>query len=536
MKRNIYAIARKLMEVYRDGDINQMSEKAKNVANNMKFFESRDGNSSIVAELDYFRKRVRSIIRHFENDSKKLQIEHAKMDAQAPNPIFHIFEYDEQEIVDFLKAHIEETEWSAKKDKSKPRANKKNKSNRKANSMSYDKIDIDKKYDFAYEVLKHGILSPEKLDKISKNFDSYYNYVREHIQRSVICDFCNIDLNMPDNKIFGRFEGRLHLVSNLNIEYTVKVNLAWISNATGVKDGRALQDAPFAYVGKFWILWKLWLWSCLQTIQHVLLEKIDFISEPDLDQLRNRINTINDDIDARTPDPLNKGKHIFEGYFMYNFLLMIRDQTIKDAEISYEIFTIKGNEHYKIPEELQFVNKSNTNKKWVQRMGIVSMWQAFEMGEPKCTQETFFERISFCKVFIQKYNGKAGRHLDANDIKTLRAIYRAFFVDKIMYDRKKIYTMAKMLIDNNDYSGMYTYHYIVGNVISSELLEEYYHGDRILEIRNDVMLRIYIIALKVFYKYCPTLGGDQENLLKSVDILENYYIETINAIYDCLYD
>lgn len=171
--------------------------------------------------------------------------------------------------------------------------------------------------------------------------------------------------------------------------------------------------------------------------------------------------------------PKNNTDGIFEGYFKYNFLLLVRDETVKDVK-DQRIFMEKGNKHYDLPEKLCSVRRDNVQEEWVNGKNEATMQEYFNFGGKKCSTQTFKSRIRFCKKFIENYNGRAGRTINNMDWKMLRAVYRAFYIDEIKVNRRKLSTIAKDMIQKDHYEGMLTEHYALGNVISNEALTEYY--------------------------------------------------------------
>lgn len=537
MEKTDYGIAKKLVEFYKYGDINKMNEKAKCVA-----YEVRESGASKIEEsdkplFDEFSKRIKRIRESFEKNTGKLMSENSdNMDNIFPSPIFQIFQYSESQIVDFLKAYIEESNYWNEFDKD-------GKSNRKSKYMYDTKVDLDKQFEFVFQVLnkKQGIKFKE-FNEIDDKFFEYYNQERENfkiISIKRIKGKLDILKGLLDKEVLKKYENLGETNTEKKFKYIMGLAIEWLNRCQYAKRDMAFVNVPWDYMGKYRMFWRLWLWIFLQTVQYIMLERVNNFKESNLNKLFDKLKVMEKGINNEFAEleSMNKNYDIYKGYFMYNYLLRIRDETVEDIEIQRIIFDEKsGNKHYPLSDKFCFVDKDNQEKKWVQAMNKECQQQMFDIGLNKCkNQKTFQSRIFFCKDFVNQYNRMAGRNLCINDMKTLRAVYRALYVDKISYNRNTLYSMAKKIIQDEDCDRKQTYHYIVGNVISAELLTEYNKGEFLLKFKIKLLECIYKIALNVFYKYCPCMGGNFKEFLNAIEVLEDYFNRTIKVIYECLY-
>lgn len=373
------------------------------------------------------------------------------------------------------------------------------------------------------------------MDVINKNFNRVYCDKRSWIIDKARKYFESGDIYyLPESISFKGYEDILEKEGQNYIRYVIILAMIWLNICRGIKCNKLFKDIPWGEKGRFRLLWKLWMWIWTQTIYYLLQEKIEKVDDGDIDKLKTKMKELEKDIDVSSIS-MNKSAEIFQGYFMYIFLLMVRDETIKDAELQQNWFTKEGNKHYSLPDELCFMKNAHEPKGWVKSINETDKQKYFDFGDEKCSKQTFKSRILFCKEFIKVYNRRAVRSLDFNDLRTQRAIYRAFYVDKVKINRRALVTIAKNIINKDRYEGIGTEHDLLGNVISSELLTEYYQGDRILKIKNDVILLIYSIGLKVFYRYFPCLDENEKDFQEALDKLEYYFIETIDTIYESFY-
>ncbi len=526
---SIHSIATELAWIYLE-EPDRNSETAKIIKVTIDTAEK--GNKGITKEeavVDYFEKGVKRIVEAFRKDTTELEVGKTKDSCNIlPKPMFDILEYDITACVRFLMAYFEESDRLCIK-------NGVEVSNRKAKYVFDYKVDLDKNYEFVYKVLGPNFVKQQRVDVINRNFYESYSELRSWISGKAIKDFDSSDsCYLIKSKLFMRYESTIENDGQSYAGYVIKLAMLWLYFCREVRCGRLIENIPWEEKGAFRLLWKLWMWIWMQTIQYLMLVKIEKIDDGDLYKLKDSIRKLEKEIDA-TPISMNKSAEIFQGYFMYNFLLMVRDETIKDAELQQNLFTKEGNKHYSLSDELCFMQNGRELKEWVKSINETDKQKYFDFGDEKCSKQTFKSRISFCKEFVAVYNYRAGRKLDFNDLRTQRAIYRAFYVDKVKINRRALVTIAKNIINKDRYEGIGTEHDLLGNVISSELLTEYYQGERILKIKNDAILLIYSIGLKVFYRYFPCLEENEKDFQEALDKLEYYFIETIDMIYECFY-
>lgn len=530
MSTNIHSIATELKrkyleEPYRNSETAKIVKMTIDGAKNERNDKGIDKHEAVV---DYFEKRVKRTIEAFRKGTTESNIEKVDSSNILPKPVFDLLEYDKMACVRFLMAYLEESDRLDEK-------NGKEVSNRKAKYVYDHKVDLDKNYDFIYRVLEQGFIKPGKMAVINRNFYETYNKLRCRIIGKAIKDFDSGDkYYLINSKLYMRYVGIIENEGQINVKYVIRLAMLWLNFCKEIKSGRLIEDIPWGEKGGFRLLWKLWMWICMQTVCYILLEEIEKIDTGDLYKLKARMGKLEQEIDEKTIS-MNKSDEIFRGYFGYNFLLMVRDETIKDAELQQSLLTNEENKHYNLPDELCFVKNGNKLKEWAKSINETDKQKYFDFGDKKCTTQTFKKHISFCEEFVTVYNHRTGRSLNFNNLMTQRAVYRAFYVDKVKINRRDLVTIAKKIINEDKYEGIFTEHDLLGNVISSELLTEYYQGERILKIKNDIVLSIYSIGLKAFYRYFPCLEKNEKDFVEALDNLEFYFIETIDAIYENFY-
>lgn len=537
MEKMDYIIAKKIVESYKYGDTTQMYEKARHIAENIKQHTPLVYQQSDTSLFDMYRKRVKRIRESMGKEEVIIKATDSENTEYIfPNPFFQIFQYGEDEIIDFLKAFIEESDYydnSIEYDKT----------NRKAKS-NIDKIDLDKKDLFVLNVLcsNKQLLKFSDFRNVNSDFYVHYNEER-YIIKFTALDLATLKydrVKIPfENKIVERYKIGKNSEDNVEIRYVMALAVTWLIKCNTQKNSKKISGVPWGFISEYRKFWRLWLWIIMQTFYYIMKNKSKECNIINFDKLADALSNLGNIVDKKFADieSMNKAQDIYKGFYMYICMLKIRDEIVKEAEIYINMFTPKsGNVHYELSEEQRFICENGDYKEWVQGKDEMALKKYFEIGPDSVSRKNYKNHILFCRKFIEIYNSVADRQLDINDIKTLRAVYRALYVDKIKYDRKSLYTMAKDLIDSSSHTKVYTHHYALGCVISTELLTEYYRGEDIVKARNDLVKNIYTIALKVFYKDCPCIGGTQEDFRKAMDALEYYFIMTVDAIYGCLYD
>lgn len=56
-----------------------------------------------------------------------------------------------------------------------------------------------------------------------------------------------------------------------------------------------------------------------------------------------------------------------------------------------------------------------------------------------------------------------------------------------------------------------------------------------MRIRDDLVPLIYSIGLEIFYRYFPSQVGGAVDFQESLNILEFYFTETVDAVYESFY-
>jgi hypothetical protein len=395
--------------------------------------------------------------------------------------------YDEESLFQFFKAYIEEQ--TPQQGEDSVNINRENK------SKYENKVNVERDNIFVCNVIKH---KASNVQYDENSFAKLYNKFRANLK-----DRCMKDIKKEN------FEDILLEHSKMRISAG---NIQWVKNNWSkfgpygkyvflleiyyleYMDDMVFKTYKMNLSYAFRVAWKLWTWICIQAMDCLWRDAEYSISdervEVMLKELEEQILLLeNSRVDRKTKD-------IFDDYYLHNLYLIIRDDLAQELEAicilseSTQGFSCEI-KHYPLSEKYLFANDEDMDKK--------TMKEKFCIGCKDCDMETFTSRIAFCKEFIDIYNAEANRNLDYESNKTLRAVYRALYIDEISYKRQKLFTIAKKIT----MEPKWTEHYILGSIISTLLMTEYPNGEKYIEVRKKCTHVLYRIAFKMFIDFCP---------------------------------
>ncbi|MCD8370044.1 MAG: hypothetical protein LUC94_06950, partial [Clostridiales bacterium] len=247
----------------------------------------------------------------------------------------------------------------------------------------------------------------------------------------------------------------------------------------------------------------------LQSLTTLLIQRNYTSGLNNFDSLKSKLEGIADNLYSEVSTiPFNKSDSLYGGFYLYLYMLTIYNEYAKDKEIEENALEeIYGENLYNkksnISDEYSFFDKGgallpSANIEKTDK-------EKFHLGDKTCTQETFEKRLEFCRKFIEFYNQKTPRYLDAKNISVLRAVYKTFYISGLTYKDKSIYTLAKDLMKSNDYSMLMLNHHVIGAVINRENYCEMRNGIDIYKAVAMLSKPINKIFLYTFYRDCPRL-------------------------------
>lgn len=448
---------------------------------------------------EYFKNKVRKFINGFNSCSYKMGFNSNK---NLPKPRFDIFEYQDDAVFNFFVALLIADAQYGK--------------NRK-NYEIVQKIDVDKTYEFIKTVL-----------------DIFYNKFSVPKQKKFIETFQNVDNGR--NKEYCNRRQKITLIALENIRkrkiplgtLTIQECMAkelwdqWDEEARQlIEECKHVTKARF--FEKYILLWNLELYVSIQCFNYWMNKKSIFPSDSFYDNI----------LSMRPVDKeyKNKSVDIGEGYYIYNWLIFTSNRMVSELEKRYILDSENstGQEiiHYKIPQDYRF--KINNGKLIPKMVDKKELFDFFTLGKKDCSLKTFGSRLEYCKSFCEKLNEKAPRKLDITNNKTLRGVYRAFYVDKIKYHRKTLHRISKDIFKENPFEDNMEEYYFLATCISLEIQMEEPFGEELVRATNKFMYALYSTALEYLYIYCPCIDDDID--VKKMQDLHGLFAEINSNIF-----
>jgi len=461
-------------------------------------------------------------------------------DIIMPRPTFDIFKYDDSSLINFLKILIEDS----MKD-----------NNRKNNYNLYKKISVDKdnshiikiinkmlgkeykSFEYIksnYEINGLRLLWSILYDKVCWEYSCYISYY------NMICKQKNINNKKEKSKFMAK------VYTNIWANYFGKM----IRNCKNEGDDSYIQfddDDPLFSIIRYKIIWNLWIRITNKVFQYICIHCCK--KEESINGLIDELNLL---IQEAEKDK-GKEKHeenIADGYYKYYY--MLETSSILNMElIGLDFINRKGSIFLR--EEDLFVDEENNIKKEftdINKIEISKLNKLFNSGRDCTKNETFKKNIEYCKKFISIYNRIAGRNIPENNIKNLRAVYRALFVNKTPWKKLNTHNISKKIIDlyekekehntinagnpdmreaiyKNTWNDMHKedahlneHNYILGNAISNAILLEQIYGYNTIKAKCKFIEVFYKLALLIFYRDCPGMDASNKDIVCALNKIE----------------
>lgn len=519
-----HIIAKQLVDLYYGLEKSQMTDNVKNIWNildNLTYkCEERGGPSGWNSdEIDFFRKPIKEYKKIFEESTSV----NTKYEGALPKPTFNTNNYSNKEQVSFWKVYIENLYIKDDKENQNTR-----KPNRKSNYNYNKKIDIDQNYDFVMKVLKD--LKPD-MNYPNLNYNEhfpakglYYKYRKEIVKKSKECAKKYYEgLIVNDKAIFkDDYIQKLWNSRSDIYDYSIIYVFELLDSYLDLKEtflSDVLTDFEFGIAQKkYHIRWDLWIYAIMQNFQYLF--KHGFINRNNTSRIIAGIQDIKDKI--QNPDVLKNIPDITDAYFDYNHLLKFRTLLLEEIRFG----CIKPNKHSYIKSDDLFLEENEIYANYSDQ----ELFDKFHSGSNKvCNIKTFKRRVEFCKKFAEKYNELAGRNLNFNSNKVLRAVYRALYINPCEYDRMNSATMSGKIL--KDDKKALSKHYLLGMSISRELQLEEANGKEFEEEKMKFMKELYELALIIINNSLPSVSAAEECLNEAFDYLD----ETMKKVMKVLY-
>lgn len=535
-----YDIAKELVNIYLQMDRNDMTPEQEMIINDLETCSDNDDGRR-NGKVDYFYKRINNINKTFMLNETTIDKD---PEIIMPRPVFDIFKYDDSGLINFFKVLIE----------SNIKEN-----NRKDKHNLYKKTDIDKD-------------SSEVIDIINKISDKKYKTF-EYIESNYEIDNLEGLWLYLDEYVDSKWKDRIldcflkNPLGNTNYKfiatvYTETWKYCFKNFIKDFKNGNdnlhiKFQDSnPLYPIIEYKIIWNLWIRIINRIFQQICIRY--YKKE---DSINNLIDTLNLLIQEAETDRgmMQKEKSIADGYYKYYYMLEI------SSKLNMELICLNfiNKENIFLREEDLFVDEKNeikTEFSNIDEVEINELNKLFNVGQ-KCTKKNTFEtRLKFCKDFIPIYNNLAYRKIKENDIRNLRAVYRALFINKITYKRLSTYGIAKKIIElfektkeyntntldspdkreiihknilNDIYKediNLKKHHFILGNAISNAILSEQIYGYNTMKSKCGFLEVFYKLALLIFYRDCPGMDASQEEVINALNKIEYNFDKILKEV------
>ena len=501
----IYKLSKELIkeytkeEYYVDDCKNLKAKEIVNVLSSMKDDEYSESNEK---RMDFFRKKIQKIIKAFNETDMKVD---KKIISNFPVPSFNVLSYDDEKVFLFIKAFLEEQspEWG-----------KIENPNRKAKDNYEKKIDLQKDYVFINNILTHLTGDEFNLGNDEK-YDKLYNDFRTSILDGALAYIKALEDELKDKSDINKEYDKNSRKKVQYVRLSRRVEELCMEFADSAWD-ESFKNTPPGY--GFRCMIQLFNWGIIQTMQYLWMADRIGVSKENLNKVIDKLSGL----ERKCKELINEDKKngdMYKEYYVHNLILMIRDELVQELECM-KVMAEEGKCH-EIPEKYSFAKKNDElNTDW-KKLATVQQMEMFNIGVENCEMKTFRKRYQFCEEFIEKYNLEANRKLDAKDAKTLRAVYKTFYIDKLVYDRKQLKTIAREMIQGKPPTKKL--HWILGTTISTQLMLEYTNGQVIFEFKYKLIEILYRISMYMLIKFCPYPG---EILKKSsLDIIKETYKE-----------
>lgn len=540
-------IAKKLCDIYMSMDEYKITEIQKIIKKDIEFKEIHisEGHNP---RLEYFIKRINNIHKIFMQEENIIA---KKPDLIVPKPVFNMFEYTDDEIIKFLMAYIEKIT-----------------SDRKTKYNSNTKIDIDNDYEIAIEIINS--ISYTKYENL-EDIDAIYYY----IDLSILWNTLNSRNTVINEHIFkynNTFNKHSILNSLLKKYYynnqsntprglvsATMFNYYLISLIYGDNIFcNSNVNNPMKFIVQYRIIWTLFIRVIYQNFQYSC--KNGIINAENFTIIIEKLKALTGEIE-NNKDIKEIEEDLYDGFYKYNYYL--KASNINNMELIC-LHDIHQNEYTFIKDEDLFFDENNNLKKEYNNMKNIkpeTLNKLFNSGKKSVKNETFNNNIKYCEEFIPIYNHLANRRLELDKISTMRAVYRALFVNKINHNRQTSYTISKKIITLNDKimesqrdgadttsdvnvtfknakndarninKTIFEDNFMLGSSISNEMMLEYPNGYNILCQKYEFMCVFNRLALFIFYKNCPSMYTHSNELIDASKKIKYYFEQVMKILY-----
>lgn len=502
-------IADKLYNYYLGANDDELTKQGREIKNYL---------NSISYKKDFFLKRIDTILNAFDKGMNSC----IKLD---------ILNYNEQNVLDLFKYLIEAT-FKIQSD------NQLAIGSRKYVSMYIDRIDLDSDIDQYNNILNrissnssnntyyvHDVMRKELLVmyrneiwemitnlKVSPEF-YFQSFLKNYLEANSNCT----DEYIFEKNIFGQLPKSVGciinaIVENKNIHNNAKRRVLYLYNIIAMLYSIDKYNYPEFDMQDFLIIrWNLW-----NSLWQFIYQQLCFgISNPECSFNRCVMYNLDEYIDKHLEVPSFKCKELVRDLTIYfNIQIAIRhceDELNKIVSKPEDYIIIDSKDFYDERMDGKSINTilgNNDLKKRYKEM--------CESGRAPQKMETFKKQIIGVCTFILNFNKATGRKLDYNDYRTVRAVFRAFYVNKQRINRRFTKKISDELLLSKLQDLKYEDYIHVGSLINEQMREEYCITSESLK---NVFRKYNNISYSILAKYMIKIDNtDSSKILEEFDM------------------
>lgn len=536
MKEKSYYIAEKLVDIYSQMENKKRTLEQQKIIEDMNICSYNDDGRR-NGKIDYFYKRINNINEVFILSEDVI---YKNPDIIMPRPVFDISNYNEDSLTNFLKVFIE---------------NDMKDNNRKNKYNLYKNINVDKDNSYIIDIINK--ISDKKYKLFEYIESNYYLYnleklwqdIRNNVKKQLKEKFKNI----PNKKKIN--QDKIILYKEILEKYFHNI-ISDFKDGNYYKYIKFSDDNRILYIIKYKIIWN-WFIKIVNTIFQYIVVVFNTNNE------NNIIDELN--ILIENNKKINKyEENIADGYYKYYYMLET------SLMLNMELITlnyINKKEYIFLKKEDLFVDEENNIKEEFLNIDTIKknrLNQLFNSGSNCPKDETFIKNMEYCKKFICIYNDIGNRQIPEKSIKSLRAVYRALFVNNVTYKRLNTYNISKKVIDfyeeskknsinnvcNPDYiekrfnniwnnahendTNFKEHNFILGNCISNEILLEEFYGYNTIKFKSRFMQVFNKLSLLIFYRDCPGMNAKHEDVINALNNIEYNFDKIMAVLMKCI--
>lgn len=253
------------------------------------------------------------------------------------------------------------------------------------------------------------------------------------------------------------------------------------------------------FIGEFYsseIIVVLYVWGIIKMINSAILLNSKIENKKTF--LQNLLDKIKKDISELKKDKMPKKNNVYEAYLEYLMFYVVRAKWCRNIQIIQQLSDEIKDGKYNMEIEARY-QVINGEPNFVNLSKTKLMKFILEDDSTKEKIERFTEKYNKCLEFIKELNGRTNRKLSYEDPRTVKAVYREFFVAEGTVGELRAKTIINRYIDKKDFDNIEDY-YFIDEKINRGMFREYLLKDEYL-LRNEIYGGLYYIALNMLCSF-----------------------------------